>query len=140
DVHANRLSAGLPVSVKLNDRVSLAGAVARVNPTVTNGAITLIVSLEDKSNSHLRSNLRTDVLIETGRKDNVLRIKRGPFANGEGSRDVFVIRGDAAIKTSARFGISSADHFEVTQGLLEGDEVIISDMTDFMHVKEVKLR
>jgi HlyD family secretion protein len=140
DVHASRLSAGLPVKVKLNDAISLAGSLARINPTVTNGVMTLVVNLDDKSNRHLRANLRVDVLIETGRKERALRIKRGPFANGEGSTDVFVIRGDAAIKTQARFGIASADHFEVIEGLLEGDEVIISEMTDFMHLKEVKLR
>ncbi len=140
DVHAGRLTAGLPVKVKINNETALAGSVTRINPTVTNGVITLVVGLEDKSNELLRSNLRVDVMIATERKDRVLRIRKGPFANGEGTRDVFVIRGDAAVKTPVRFGVASADYFEVVQGLLEGDEVIISDMTDFMHVKEVKLR
>jgi HlyD family secretion protein len=140
DVHANRLSAGLPVKVRINETVSLAGSITRINPTVTNGVITLIVSLKEPDSPLLRSNLRVDALIETARKERVLRIKRGPFANGEGSREVFVIRGDTAIKTPARFGVTSAEHFEVVQGLLEGDEVIISDMTDYMHVKEVRLK
>jgi HlyD family secretion protein len=140
DVHANRLSTGLPVKVKLNEAMALSGSIARVNPTVTNGLVTLVVNLDDKSNPQLRSNLRVDVEIETDRKERALRIKRGPFANGNAANDVFVIRGDAAIKTPARFGISCGDYFEITQGLLEGDEVIISDMTAFMHVKEVKLR
>jgi HlyD family secretion protein len=139
DVHAGRLSVGLPVKVKVNGETTLAGAVTRINPTVTNGVITLIVGLEDKSNELLRSNLRVDVFIATERKDRVLRIKKGSFAGADGTRDVFVIRGDAAVKTQVRFGVAGADHFEVLQGLLEGDEVIISDMTDFMHVKEVKL-
>jgi HlyD family secretion protein len=139
DVHANRLSPGLPVKVKVTDTASLGGAIARINPTVTNGVILLVVKLEDESNELLRSNLRVDVFIATERKDNVMRIKKGSFANADGLRDVFVIRGDTAIKTPARFGISSADYFEVLQGLLEGDEVIISDMSNFLHVKEVKL-
>jgi len=140
DVHANRLSNGLPVRVKLNDDISLFGTVSRINPTVTNGVITIVVSLDDKSNEMLRSNLRVDVLIATERKNNVMRVKKGPFANGNGLRDVFVIRGDMAVRTRARLGIAGADHFEVTDGLLEGDEVIISDLSDYMHVKEIKLR
>jgi hypothetical protein len=60
--------------------------------------------------------------------------------SGEGVRDVFVIRGDVALKTSAKFGVAGEDHYEVLQGLVEGDEVVISDMTDYMHVKELKLR
>lgn len=139
DVHANRLSAGLPVKVKINDEL-LAGSISRVNPAVTNGVITLAVSLDDKSNALLKSNLRVDVLIGAERKDKVLRIKRGPFANGEGAGSAFVIRGDTAYKTPIKLGIASVDHYEVVEGLIEGDEVIISDMTDFMHVKEVKLK
>lgn len=139
DVHAHRLSAGLPVKVKINEEF-LTGSISRINPAVTNGVITLAVSLDDKSNALLKSNLRVDVLIGAERKDRVLRIKRGPFSNGEGSGAAFVIRGDAAYKTPIRLGIASADHYEVVQGLIEGDEVIISDMTEFMHVKEVKLK
>ena len=140
DVHANRLSFGQPVRVKVNDELSLSGAIARINPTENNGVITLVVSLKDKSNAQLRSNLRVDVLIATERKDGVLRIRKGPSVSGEGVRDIFVIRGDVALKTAAKFGVAGADQCEVLQGLLEGDEVIISDMTDYMHLNEVKLR
>jgi HlyD family secretion protein len=140
DVHANRLSAGQHVKVRLNEAAALGGSIARVNPTVTNGLVTLVVNLDDKSNPQLRSNLRVDVEIETDRKERALRIKKGPFANGNSSNDVFVIRGNVASKTPARFGISGGDSFEIIQGLLAGDEVIISDMTEFMHVKEVRLR
>jgi HlyD family secretion protein len=139
DVHANRLSPGLPVKVKINDDY-LDGAINSINPTVNNGVMTLIVGLKEKADDRLRSNLRVDVLIATDRKDRVLRIKRGPFANSEGTRDVFVIRGDAAVKTPVKFGIASFEHFEVLSGLIEGDEVIISDMTDRMHLKEVKIK
>ncbi len=145
DVHANRLTAGFPVKVKINDDL-LSGSISSINPTVTNGVITLLVGLDDKSNSLLKSNLRVDVLITTDRKPQALRIKKGPFASGansasaESSRDVFVIRGDTAIKTPVRLGISSFEHYEVLQGLIEGDEVVISDMKDYLHLKEVKLK
>jgi len=140
DIHANRLSFGQPVRVKVDDELALPGAIARINPTVNNGVITLVVGLEDKSNARLRSNLRVDVLVATERKDGVLRVRKGPSLSGEGARDVFVIRGDVALKTSAKFGVAGADHYEVLQGLVDGDEVIISDMTDYMRLKEVKLK
>lgn len=139
DVHAGRLTTGLPANVKINDQ-TLTGTVSRINPAVKDGVITLFITLDQSSSPLLRSNLRVDVTIATDRKDQVLKIRKGPFAGGEGVRDVFVIRGDAAIRTSARFGIAGADHFEVVQGLLEGDEVIISDMSNYMHIKEVRLK
>ena len=89
----------------------------------------------------MRSNLRVDVLIITERKNEALRIKKGPFINGgEGTHDVFVIRGETAVRRPAEIGISSFDQYEVVGGLLQGDEVIISDMGDYMHLKEVKVK
>jgi HlyD family secretion protein len=139
DIHASRLSIGLPVSVKINESY-LEGAVTSILPTVKNGAITLVINLKEKSNLLLRSNLRVDVLIVTERKERALRIKRGPFASSEGVHNVFVIRDNTAIKVPVRIGISNFDSYEVLEGLLEGDEAIISDMSDFIHLKEVKLK
>ncbi len=139
DVHANRLSPGMSASVKINDDY-LRGTIRNIDPTIKNGVIALQVTLLDKSSELLKSNLRCDVLIVTDQKNKVLRIKKGPFANAEGARDVYVIRGDTAIKTPVKFGLASFENYEVLQGLLEGDEVIISDMTDYQHLKEVKIK
>ncbi len=139
DVHAGRLAVGLPTRVRI-DESRLAGHISRINPKIVEGVITFIVDLDEKSSPLLRSNLRVDVLVITDRKDRVLSIKKGPFANAEGIRDVFVIHGDTAVRTEARFGIAGAESYEVVEGLFEGDEVIISDTDDFIHMKELKLK
>jgi HlyD family secretion protein len=139
DIHATRLSSGVPVLVRLNDDAQLEGSITSVLPTIEDGIVTVIASLSDKSNEMLRSNLRVDVFIVTGRKQRALRIKRGSFANREGAQDVFVIRGDKAIRTPARLGLFSFDYCEVKDGLLEGDEVVISSMESYEHLKEVRL-
>jgi HlyD family secretion protein len=139
DIHANKLAVGIPVSVKINDDY-LQGAVSNILPTIKDGIITATIALKDKASALLKSNLRVDVLIITDRKDKVLRIKKGPAISAEGMRDVFVIRGDTAVKTPVKIGIASFDSYEVIEGLIEGDEIIISDMTDYIHLKEAKLK
>jgi HlyD family secretion protein len=139
DIHASKLSQGLPVSIKINDDY-LQGEVATVQPTIKDGIITATITLRDKANLLLKSNLRVDVLIITDRKDKVLRLKKGPAINGEGLREVFVIRGDTAVKTPVKVGIASFEAYEILEGLIEGDEVIISDMSDYLHMKEAKLK
>ncbi len=138
DVHAGRLSVGLPVKIKVDEEY-LEGSISSILPTIKDGIMTLLVALEQKSSKLLRANLRVDVYIVTDHKDRALRIKRGPFANGEGDHEVFVIRGDMAVKVPVRLGIASFENFEVVKGLMQGDEVIISDMTDYLRMKEVKL-
>jgi HlyD family secretion protein len=139
DVHASDLSAGLVARVRINDAY-LDGGITNVLPTIKDGVMTIIVGLNDKSSPLLRSNLRVDVYLVTARKGRALKVKRGPSIPGSGRQDVFVIRGDMAVKTPVVIGISSFDEAEVQSGLLEGDEVIVSDMTDHLHRKEVRVR
>lgn len=139
EIHATRVVVGLPVKVKVNEDY-LPGTVAGILPTIENGIISLQVSLTDKSNSLLRSNLRVDVFIITAQKENALRVKKGQFVNGEGDHEVFVIRDGVAYKTPVRIGLASFDQYEIVDGLAEGQEVIISDTRDFIHMKEIKVK
>jgi HlyD family secretion protein len=81
-----------------------------------------------------------DVYLVTARRDSTLRLPRGPFLARDGRHVVFVVEGDRARRRAVRLGLASYDEFEILEGLQEGDEVIISDMSDYMHLKEVKLR
>ncbi|HSK08889.1 MAG TPA: HlyD family efflux transporter periplasmic adaptor subunit [Vicinamibacterales bacterium] len=139
DVHAKRVSIGLPATVRVGDE-SLEGVVSNILPTIRNGVMTLQVLLKDKSNGLLRSNLRVDVFIVTGRRAKALRVHRGPFADGEGPADVFVVHGGRGVKTRVDLGIAGFEDYEVVRGLAEGDEVIVSDMKDYMHLDEIRIR
>lgn len=139
DVHAKRVSAGLPVHVIVGEE-SVAGTVITVLPTIQNGAMTVQVALDQKSHPQLRSNLRVDVLVVTGQRARTLRIRKGPFADGEGRRDVFVIRGNRAYRTKVELGLAGFDRFEVVSGLAAGDEVILSDMREYLHLEELGIK
>jgi HlyD family secretion protein len=140
DVHAGRIRTGMPVMVRISDALRLQGAVAEVYPTVENGAVRFAVAIDERAHAALRPNLRVDVLVITDRKPSALKVARGPFADGTGTRQVFVVRGDRAVRTAATLGVSSFDEIEVLSGLAERDEIIVSDMRDYVHLTEVKLR
>ena len=97
------------------------------------------VALAEPSHPGLRPSLRTDVLVITDRKPRALRVKRGPFADNA-ARQAFVIRGDRAVRVAIEIGLAGADDVEVVSGVAEGDEIIISDMKDYMHLAEVRIR
>jgi HlyD family secretion protein len=142
DVHAQRLRVGQPVVVAVNDRDHLPGTIATINPTIRDGAMAFSVALAPGSRASplLRPSLRVDVLVVTGKKDSALRLARGPFADGEGLLQVFVVRGDRAVRAPVRMGLVSAEHVEVLEGLAAGDEAIISDMTPYLHLPELRIR
>jgi HlyD family secretion protein len=139
DVHSSVLHPGEAVRVML-DGQPLAGRLAQVYPTIENGTVKLTADLDDKRNPKLRNNLSVDVLVVTDSRANVLRVPKGPYAQGGAAVPVFVIQGDHATKRTVRFGLSGYDSFEVLDGLAEGDEVILSDMRDYVHLSRVNLK
>lgn len=139
DVHATKLRPGLPAVVTVNG-VKLAGTVARVLPTVQNGAISVEIALDDRSNPVLKPSLRADVELVLDRKEKALRLARGVFPGTGLAPAVFVVRGDTAVRTPVTFGISNADGWEVLAGLKAGDAVILSDMSEYDHLAKVAIR
>jgi HlyD family secretion protein len=137
DVHAKNLVTGMPAVIRVNEDDTLAGTVSTILPKIENGIMTFRVTLADKSHTLLRPNLRVDVLVVTDRRPRALRLRKGPFSEGDGYRNAFVIRGDRAVRTPITLGLVSFDDYEVVNGLVDGDEVIISDMRDYLHLAEV---
>jgi HlyD family secretion protein len=150
DIHSASLRPGLPVRVLLEGQ-ELPGRLATVHPLIEDGAVKFAVDLVDPLSRSalgagtplfrkLRANLRVDVLVVTARRPAALRLRKGPFAESAGSEDVFVVRGGEAVRRRVRLGLAGYDYYEVEAGLAAGDEVIVSDMKDYMHLARVALR
>lgn len=139
DVHAERITEGLGAHVRVGDTY-IGGRVTAVRPTVENGTVTMDVVLDEPSHPSLRHNLRVDVHIVTDRRDDTLVVPRATYVNTDEGRALFVVDGDRAVRRHVELGISSFDAQEIRSGLVEGDLVILSDMSEFAHVSEVNLR
>jgi HlyD family secretion protein len=138
DVHAARLTPGLPVRVLL-DGETLEGHLASVHPRIENGVVRFDVALVEPAHPKLRNNLRVDVLIVTGSRRDVVRLPQGSFAGGGALAQVFVVEGSRAVRTEVRFGLAGHQHVEIEEGLLPGQEVILSDMSQYLHLEEVQV-
>jgi len=138
DVHAEKLISGGLVRIRINDR-DLSGQIASINPTVQNGVMTFLVTLDNKADKALRPNLRADVFVVTASKPNVLRVKNGPFYDGLMERKLFVVKGNKAVRREAAAGASNFDYVELQGDVKPGDEVIISDMKSYLNMSEVSI-
>ncbi|MEO6195907.1 MAG: efflux RND transporter periplasmic adaptor subunit, partial [Thermoanaerobaculia bacterium] len=96
--------------------------------------------LENPRYPKLRNALRVDVLVVTDARANTLRVPKGPFAQGGGTDDVFVVKGDHAVRRRVRFGLAGYDFYEVVDGLAPGEEVILSEMKDYQHLERVNFK
>jgi len=138
EVHASRIRVGQAATVRI-DETRLQGVVSRVVPAIQNGLVTLSVSLGENNHARLRANLRVEVDLVTDRRPRTLRVANGAFGGSEGGTDVFVVTGERAVKRRVRLGVASAERREVLDGLAEGDEVILNDMSEHAHLDQITL-
>jgi len=138
DVHAARLAPRLPVRVLL-DGETLEGHLASVHPRIENGVVRFDVALAEPDHPRLRNNLRVDVLVVTAFRRDAVRLPQGSFAGGGALAQVFVVEGSRAVRTEVRFGLTGHQHVEIEEGLLPGQEVILSDMSQHLHLEEVQV-
>lgn len=139
DVHAGRVRPGQTVRVEVGSR-TLSGRVTTVRPTVTNGLLTLEASLDEPSAPELRPSLRVDVHVVTERRARTLRVARGSYLTIDGESAVFVLDGDRARRRPVTFGVVGFDSLEVLSGLEAGDDIILSDMSNYREAREVTIR
>ncbi|TPW17556.1 MAG: HlyD family secretion protein, partial [bacterium] len=129
DVYSGRIRPGQATFV-VAGTTRLTGYVSRVLPTVSNGTIGLEIALDEPSHPALRQNLRVEAHLVVDRREDALRLARGSILTEDDGQYVFVVRGGRAVRTRVRFGLTGWDAAEVLEGLVDGDEVILSDMSD----------
>lgn len=136
DVHASRIAAGMRTRVKV-DETTIGGMVESVDPRIVNGVMKFHVTLDEPSHPRLRNNLRVDVNVISGGRAGALVVRRGYLGR---TNVAFVVRGDTLVRVPVRFGLTGDETIEIVEGLRAGDEVVISDTTEYEDIKEVRLK
>ncbi len=128
DSYGDRISTGNKAVVKIGN-VKLTGVVSSITPLSKNGIIQFTVQLDDDDNQRLRSGLKTDVYVMNAIKQDVMRIDNGPYYNGPGRYELFVLDGSTLTKRTIELGESNYEYVEVISGLNLNDKVVVSDMS-----------
>jgi HlyD family secretion protein len=137
EVHASSVAAGMRTRVQLDDRTTIGGTIATVDPRIANGVVRFFVTLDEPSHARLRNSMRADVQVVTAHRNNVLRARRGTLGD---KNQLFVVRGDELVRVPVRFGLSGDQNIELASGVAEGSEIVISDMSDYEDVTRLRLR
>ena len=139
DLYVPRLAPGMRARVRVDDATSVFGSVAAIDPRIENGVARIHIALDPDAHARLRNNLRVDVFIVTGRRSGVLTVRRGALGEGQ-HEDVFLVRGERIVRTPVRFGLVGDENVEVVSGAAEGEEIVISNMSDYEGIREVRLK
>ena len=164
DSHSERVRVGGEVIIKIG-KERLTGSISTVTPLSQSGAITFTAVPDDMSHPRLRSGRPAEIFVITSIKDDVLRIKNGSFYSGPGEYTLFVIqnsklplrsrvplatpsafkiqneKGSAVlVPRNVKLGECNYDYIEVIEGLEEGEQVVVSDMSKYKGKEKIKVK
>lgn len=139
DTYAEQLRIGMPAIVKINDR-QLRATVSNIEPSVQNNVLTFELSLDENQHDLLRPKLKVEVFIVTASQSNIIRVPNGPAFKGTPVQDLFVINANGnAERRTVKIGLSNFDFVEIREGLKNGETVILTDLSEYKVVQEIKI-
>jgi len=117
------------------------GKVIRVAPSVVNGTVTVDVALIGDLPQGARPDLSVDGVIELEHLDDVVYVGRPAFGQEHSTAGIFLLDSDGvyANRTQVKLGRSSVNTIEIESGLKPGDQVILSDMSQWDSHDRIKL-
>jgi HlyD family secretion protein len=117
------------------------GVVARIDPSVQNGTITVDVSLTGELPKGAVPDLSVDGTIELERMADVLYVGRPAFGQEHSTVGLFKLQHDgSATRIQVKLGRSSVNAVEILSGLNVGDQVVLSDMSVWDAFDRVRLQ
>jgi RND family efflux transporter MFP subunit len=141
EVLAKDVIDALPVTVDTRNGL-VRGQVTRIDPAVRSGSVVVDVRLAPPLPPGVRPDLSVDGRIVLGTLRDVVSIPRPALAAPNTAGTLFVLRdgGDRAQRVRVRFGAASSDRIEVRAGLRAGDQVVLSDTSQWNAYETLRLR
>ena len=141
ETQAKDILIGQPVSIDTRNGL-VDGKVARIDPSVQNGTVTVDVTLDGAlPKGAARPDQTVDGTIELERLTDVLFVGRPALGQEQSTVGVFKLEPDGtASRTQAKIGRMSVDKVELVSGLHAGDQVVLSDMSAWDAYDRVRLQ
>jgi HlyD family secretion protein len=117
------------------------GRVSRIDPAAKDGTVTVDVKLEGALPQGARPDLSVDGTIEIEKLTDVLYVGRPTFGQPNSQVTLFKLdaEGKGATRVQVKLGRSSVNTIEILEGLRVGDQVVLSDMTQWDAYDRIRL-
>jgi len=142
ETQAKDIVVGQPAVIDIRTS-TIPGVVTRIDPSASQGTVTVDVKLlVDDLPPGARPQLSVDGTVEIQRLPDVLYVGKPAYGQSNSQVGLFKVveDGEYAVRVTVQLGLGSVNLIEITQGLNEGDEVILSDMSRWDSVDRVRLR
>ncbi len=134
--------------LQLDQRVSVdtrngvvPGHIVRIDPAVEQGTVKVDVALDAPLPPGARPDLSVDGTVELERLADVLYVQRPAFGQAGETVSLFKLEADgkSAVRIRVKLGRSAVNTVEILEGLQAGDQLILSDMSQWDSVDRIVL-
>jgi len=140
ETQAKDIQPGQTSSIDTRNGV-VAGKVVRIDPSVQNGTVTVDVIMTEPLPKGARPDLSVDGTIELERLRDVLFVGRPAFGQEQSAVGLFKVQPDGtASRVQVKLGATSVNVVEIRSGLNVGDQVILSDMSNWDAFDRIRLQ
>ncbi len=141
ETQAKDVIIGQPASIDTRNGV-VQGRVSRIDPAVQNGTVTVDVVLQGALPQGARPDLSVDGTIELERLSDVVYVGRPAQGQAEGQVGLFRLTADGshALRVPVKLGRTSVSTIEVKEGLVPGDQVILSDTSAWDSFDRIRIK
>lgn len=140
EVQAKDVAMGMSVSVDTHNGIAT-GKVSRIDPAVRDGSVQVDVTLTGALPPGARPDLSVDGRIRIALLHDVLSVGRPALAKADGDISLFRLdpKGNIATRVPVRIGAASVDRVQILRGLKAGDQVILSDTSQWDKYDQIKV-
>jgi HlyD family secretion protein len=140
ETQAKDVQIGQKVNVDTRNGI-VAGEVERIDPSVQNGTVQVDVDLTGALPPGARPDLSVEGTIEIERLSDVLYVGRPAFGQPDSEVRLFRLNAEDGIaeRVPVKLGRSSVNLIEITQGLKQGDQVVLSDTSAWDAYDRIRL-
>lgn len=117
----------------------LNGVISYIAPEVRNNQVSARVRFDQADSLALRQSQRLTARVILEHKTDVLKIARGDFVSSGGGRQAYQVLDNQAVKKNIELGALSVQWVEILSGATEGEQWVISNLTDFKDQSRVNL-
>ena len=139
ETQAKDVTIGQVASIDTRNGI-IPGQVSRIDPAAVNGAVKVDVHLNGEYPKGARPDLSVDGTIQLERLINVLYIGGPAYGQSDSVVGMFkVMPNGEAVRIQVKLGRSSVNTIEILDGLREGEQAVLSDMSAWDAYDRVKL-
>ena len=139
ETQAKDVVIGLTASIDTRNGI-MSGQVVRIDPASVNGNVKVDVHLTGEYPKGARPDLNVDGTIDIERIPSVLYVGRPAFGQADSTVGIFrLLPTGEASRIQVKLGRTSVNTIEIVDGLREGDQVVLSDMSAWDSYDRVRL-